>query len=62
MDKLRWTEDEVVGFLEDSIKSNTATESELDFYLTYSWTGELNKNLYIYRKIVRKMRREYKGE
>lgn len=60
MSKRRFTKSDLVAFLEDLIEMDTATQEEMEYYEDFHWTGELKVN-YTYKKIVRKMKREYMG-
>lgn len=64
MNKLRWTQEEVISYLEYLIQQNAATEKEMELYLDYTWTGDFDKSnhLHTYKKVVRKMKREFEGE
>lgn len=60
--KLRWSEHEVISYLEHIIHYNTATEKEVEFYLEYIWNGNFNKETFTYKRLIKKMKREWKGE
>ncbi|KON87357.1 hypothetical protein AF332_11325 [Sporosarcina globispora] len=63
MEKLHWTVEEVVAFLEDMISSEEASDMEIEMYQDYIWNQKFNKIKYFntYKLALRKMRRVYDG-
>lgn len=63
MEKLHWTVEEVVAFLEDLINSEEASDMEIEMYQDYIWNQKFNKIKYFntYKLVLRKMRRVYDG-
>lgn len=62
MEKLHWTVEEVISYVEYLISLEMADESEMEMYESYKWNnGKLDKNKYIntYKGILRKMKQEY---
>lgn len=45
-------EEEVLSFVENKIKDDTATEDEQILYQDYQWYGKLNKMSGTYRKLI----------
>jgi hypothetical protein len=62
MQKIRFSESEVISYLEDLILSQEANDDEEQLYEEYNWNGKLSKNNYIYKRLVMKMTKTYKGE
>jgi hypothetical protein len=56
MEKLHFTKNEVVSFLEEMIEIGMATEDEQLLYENYIWDGELVRNN-IYKKVLKKMKK-----
>lgn len=59
MEKIKFCEEEVLGFLEDIIISGEANQDELELYENYIWDGKLNKMNYTYKRLVEQMRELY---
>lgn len=57
MEKLTFTKDEVIAFVEDLIQSNAATDEQEEMYEEYQWTNKLNKNNYTYKFTIAQMRK-----
>jgi hypothetical protein len=56
MEKLHFCEEEVLGFIEDKIKLNEATQEEQNLYQNYMLYGKLIKMSYTYKHLVEQMR------
>jgi hypothetical protein len=56
MEKLHFCEEEVLGFLEDKIQLNEATQEEQNLYQNYMLYGKLIKMSYTYKHLVEQMR------
>jgi hypothetical protein len=56
MDKLKFTQEEVIGFIEDKIQLNEATENEQIIYQDYLLFGELKKFNHTYKSLIKQMR------
>jgi hypothetical protein len=56
MEKLHFIEEEVIGFIEDKIKSNEATENEITLYEDALLFGKLKKFNRTYRCLIEEMR------
>jgi hypothetical protein len=61
MNKIRFSKMEVLAFVEELILDQMANQDVLEWYENYVWNNEFKKN-YIYKVIIRKMVREYRGE
>jgi hypothetical protein len=57
MEKLKFSQEEVIGFLEDLIVSGEATQEEQNLYQNYLLYGELKKFTYTYRTLIEQMRK-----
>jgi hypothetical protein len=57
MEKLKFSECEVLSYLEDKILDNNATEDEQNIYQNYLLFGELKKFNHTYKKLVLEMRK-----
>ncbi|PGZ96966.1 hypothetical protein COE51_16490 [Bacillus pseudomycoides] len=62
MEKIYWTKDEVIAYLEYKILKDEATDNEIKFYEAYIWNDKFYKNTYTYKRILQRMMKEYKGE
>lgn len=60
MTKQRFSKSDLIAFLEDKIEMNTATQEEMDFYITYKWDNVLEIN-YTYKSLIKQMKEEYMG-
>ncbi|PAD70705.1 hypothetical protein CHH83_02555 [Bacillus sp. 7586-K] len=60
MTKRRFSKSDLIAFLEDKIEMNTATQEEMDFYITYKWDNVLEIN-YTYKSLIKQMKEEYMG-
>lgn len=56
MEKLKFSQEEVIGFLEDLIVSGEATQEEQNLYQNYMLYGKLIKMSYTYKHLVEQMR------
>jgi hypothetical protein len=56
MDKLKFSECEVLSYLEEKILDNIATEDEIKLYQDYLLFGELKKFNCTYKQLVLQMR------
>jgi hypothetical protein len=56
MEKLHFCEEEVLGFIEDKIQLNEATQEEQNLYQNYMLYGELIKMSYTYKHLIEQMR------
>lgn len=63
MEKLHWTVEEVIGFVEGRILDKIADDKEIEMYEDYIWNGELNRDKYLhtYKKVLRRMRYFYEN-
>jgi hypothetical protein len=59
MEKIKFCEEEVLGFLEDIIISGEADQDELELYENYIWNGKLHKMNYTYKNLIMEMRKLY---
>jgi hypothetical protein len=59
MEKLHFTEEEVIGFIEDKIQSGEATENEITLYEDGLLFGKLEKFNRTYRGLVEEMREQF---
>lgn len=64
MKKLNFRSDEVISFLESLILKDSANENEILLYEDYHWDGfeyimALSKHKYTYKRLMRKMKKEY---
>jgi hypothetical protein len=56
MEKLKFSESEVIGFVEDLIQSNQATQEQQKLYEDYLLFGELKKFNSTYKSLIMQMR------
>jgi hypothetical protein len=56
MKKLKFTQEEVIGFLEDLIVSGEANQDEQNLYQNYLLYGKLKKMSYTYKHLIEQMR------
>jgi hypothetical protein len=56
MEKLKFTQEEVIGFLEDLIVSGEATQDEQNLYQDFLLYGEMKKFNYTYKHLIEQMR------
>jgi hypothetical protein len=56
MDKLKFSECEVLSYLEDKILDNIATEDEQNLYQNFLLQGQLKKFNHTYKQLVLQMR------
>lgn len=62
MVEVKFSREEVIGYLEELYKSNEANTDEMELYENYVWNGQLNKLYkYTYINLVKKMKAEYEG-
>lgn len=61
MEKLSFSSEEVVAYLEDVISMNMATEDEMKLYEDYLYTGKMKKLNHTYKTVIMKMRDEYEN-
>lgn len=57
MEKMKFMEEEVIGFLEDLILSGEANQDECILYENYHWNGYISKMNYTYKHIIEQMRK-----
>lgn len=60
--KVKWELDDVIGYLEDKILSESATNREIRMYENYKWNNKINKNSNTYKKLINEMMIEYWGK
>lgn len=60
MTRRRFTKSDLIAFLEDKIEMNTATQDEMELYITYKWENILEVN-YTYKSLIKQMKSEYAG-
>jgi hypothetical protein len=58
--KVSFREEDILGYLEELIIDDLATQEEENLYQDYHWGGILKKNR-TYNKVVRNMEKEYMG-
>jgi hypothetical protein len=51
----------VIAYLEDRLKSETATQKETEVYENYVWSGTLDKTNYSLKTIIKRMNKQYNG-
>jgi hypothetical protein len=61
MDRINWRKSEVIAFLEDLLKENTASDKQEEMYIEYRNTGKIEKTKYLstYKHTVAQMKREF---
>jgi hypothetical protein len=60
MEKLHFSLEEVISFLEMKMIDNTATYEQEQLYVDYKWDGKLKKN-YTYKLTLRQMKKIYEN-
>lgn len=61
MDKLHFSKEDVIGFLETKLLDNTASQEEQELYEQYVWNGKLENN-YTRKILISQMKRIYNGK
>lgn len=58
MEKLHWSDENVIEFLEYKIEHNEVTEDEMEFYEDMIWNGKLNKKKFFhtYKELIKQLR------
>jgi len=62
MRKNKWLKSEVISYLEEKILEDKATDDEMEFYEEYIWFGKFNRKSDTYKRLLREMNKEYRGE
>jgi len=57
--RLRWSNSEVLAYLEHKILNELADEDEIEFYEDCLWSGSINKYTYTYKNLIDEMREYY---
>jgi hypothetical protein len=61
-DKLFFSENEVVAYLEDMIQMGMATSNEMELYEDYLYDGKMKKLNNTYKQVIFRMRDEWESE
>lgn len=62
MEKLHWTIEEVISYIEELILDGKVNDRELEMYESWKWNNEeFDKDTYFYtyKRILRRMKRDY---